>query len=125
MDFENMNFEKITEKLMKLLEDTEEITLKNVELVGDSLEFQILPQIAQGTAIGARQMLNQFAGMQPSVMQGRLTSAEWIETKFPEVLSDNTGKIEEITFSRKGGKKVVVGGEIVPPYLTIFGKKNP
>ncbi|MCP4762506.1 MAG: CO dehydrogenase/acetyl-CoA synthase subunit delta, partial [archaeon] len=47
------------------------------------------------------------------------------ETKFPEVLSDNTGKIEEITFSRKGGKKVVVGGEIVPPYLTIFGKKNP
>lgn len=120
-----MSFEKIAEKLMKLLETTDEITLHNVDLVGKELEFQILPSIAQQAATSGYQFLQQYATTQPAVMQGKMTVAEWIETKFPEVKSETTGKIEEVTFSRKNGTKVVIGGEVVPPYLTIFEKKNP
>ncbi|MHA1340827.1 MAG: CO dehydrogenase/acetyl-CoA synthase subunit delta [Promethearchaeota archaeon] len=120
-----MSFEKIAEELMKLLEETDELTLNNVDLVGKQIEFHILPQMVSMASASQMKMLQQFASSQAEVQQGKLTAAEWIETKFPEIINENTGKIEEITFKRRNGKEVKIGGETVPPYLTFFGKKNP
>jgi len=114
-----MSFEKIAEKLMKLLENTEEIRLDKFELIGDKLEFEILPGIAMGAAVGAGQMIKGLAAGQ------KMGPAEWIETKFPKLTDPNTGKIEEVTFKRAKGTTVTIGGEVTAPYLNMFGKKNP
>ncbi|MHA1727646.1 MAG: CO dehydrogenase/acetyl-CoA synthase subunit delta [Promethearchaeota archaeon] len=114
-----MSFEKIAEKLIKLLEDTEEIKLEKVELIGDKLEFEILPGMAMGAVAGAKQTINQLSAQQ------KIKAAEWIETKFPEITDINTGKIEEVTFKRKNGTTVIIGGQTTPPFLNMFGKKNP
>ena len=74
-----MSFEKIAEKLMKLLENTEEIRIDKFELIGEKLEFQILPGMAMTAALGAKRVVKGLAagvGMSPT---------EWIETKFPEI----------------------------------------
>lgn len=114
-----MSFEKIAEQLLKLLEQTEEIRLDDFDLIGEQLELHVLPGIAMGAVSGANQMIQKLAAAQ------KMKPAEWIEVKFPEVVSDYKGKIEEVTFKKKNGSTVVIGGEIVPPYLSIFGKKNP
>jgi len=115
-----MSFEKITKQLLKLLEESEELTLKDFELIGEHLEFQVLPGISRTVAQSSQQVISQIA------MQQQLKPAEWIETKFPEIKNEYKGKIEEVTFFRKGNKsKVVIGGEIVPPFLSFFGLTNP
>lgn len=89
------------------------------------MEIEILPQIAKQAAASQYQMLQNFAGTQPMVQQQRLTKAEWIETKFPEIQDDFDGKVEEVVFSRASGTKVVIGGEVTLPFVTMFGKENP
>ena len=114
-----MSFEKIAEKLMKLLENTEEIRIDNFELIGEKLELQILPGMAMTAALGAKQVVQGLAaGL-------GITAGEWIETKFPEISDTNSGKIEEVIFKRGNGTTVTIGGETTPPFLNIFGKKNP
>ena len=114
-----MSFEKIAEKLMKLLENTEEIRIDNFELIGEKLELQILPGMAMTAALGAKQVVQGLAAA------AGVTAGEWIETKFPEISDPNSGKIEEVTFKRENGTTVIIGGETTPPFLNIFGKKNP
>jgi len=120
-----MSFEKIVEELLKLLEETNEITLNNVDLIGKQIEFEILPGMVNQISAAQLQALQQLAIAQPEVKQGKITISEWIDTKFPEIINENVGKIEEITFKRRNGKEVKIGGEVVPPYLTFFDKKNP
>ena len=69
-----MSFDKITEKLLKMLEETEELTLKDFELIGEHLEFQVLPGIGKSVALSSQQALSQIAAQQ------KIGPAEWIET---------------------------------------------
>jgi acetyl-CoA decarbonylase/synthase complex subunit delta len=115
-----MSFEKITEKLLKLLEETEELTLKDFEVIGEYLELSVLPGIGKSVALSSQQVISQIAAQQ------QLKPAEWIEVKFPEIKNEYKGKIEEVTFYRKKNQsKVIIGGESVPPFLSFFGQKNP
>ena len=94
------------------MKDTEEIELKDVDLVADYLEFQMLPSIvaAAGQAMGL-----------PAVGK-----AEWTPAKFTLDV-DFPGEIETIQFIRHNGKTVTIGGEKVPPFYNFLGldKRNP
>ena len=46
---------------MKLLENTEEIRIDKFELIGEKLEFQILPGMAMTASLGAKQMIKGLA----------------------------------------------------------------
>ncbi|MHA1819811.1 MAG: CO dehydrogenase/acetyl-CoA synthase subunit delta [Promethearchaeota archaeon] len=115
-----MSFENIVEQLLKLLEETEELKLNDFELIGDQLELHVLPGIANVAFMRSKEQIKQLAAKE------KMKPAEWIEVKFPEIENEYKGKIEEITFYKKNGKKVVIGGETEPPFLTFLGKKrNP
>ena len=94
------------------MKDTEELELKDVDLIAEYLEFQVLPSIVTTAA--------QAAGI-PT-----LGKAEWTPTKF-QLNIEFPGKIEEIEFVRSNGKRCVIGGEKVPPFYNFLGldKRNP
>ncbi|NHJ23223.1 MAG: CO dehydrogenase/acetyl-CoA synthase subunit delta [Candidatus Lokiarchaeota archaeon] len=106
-----MSFEEISKQFAKLLKDTEEVELKNVDLFAEYLEFQMLPSIVQAAA--------------QAVLPG-IGKAEWTSTKFSLDINF-PGKIETIEFIRSNGKKAVIGGEVVPPFYNFLGldKRNP
>ncbi|TFF89249.1 MAG: CO dehydrogenase/acetyl-CoA synthase subunit delta [Promethearchaeota archaeon] len=106
-----MPFDELSKKLAKLMKETEELELQDVELFAEYLEFQMLPSIVQSAA--------------QSVMPG-IGKAEWtpkkfsLDVKFP-------GTIETIEFVRSNGKREVIGGETVPPFYNFLGldERNP
>jgi len=106
-----MAFDEISKKLAKLMKETEEIELQDVELFAEYLEFQMLPGIIQSAA--------------QAVLPG-IGKAEWTQTKFSLDL-DFPGQIETVEFIRSNGKKAVIGGEKVPPFYNFLGldKRNP
>ena len=87
------------------MKDTEELELKDVDLVADYLEFQVLPGMVASAA--------QAVGI-PA-----LGKAEWTPTKF-QLDIEFPGEIETIEFIRSKGKKCVIGGEKVPPFSWSF-----
>ncbi|MFX1419732.1 MAG: CO dehydrogenase/acetyl-CoA synthase subunit delta [Promethearchaeota archaeon] len=107
-----MSFEKLSKKLAEFMKDTEEIELKDVDLFAEYLEFQMLPSIVQAAA--------------QAVLPGVPGKAEWTPAKFSLDL-EFPGKIETIEFVRSKGKKVTIGGEVVPPFYNFLGldKRNP
>jgi len=106
-----MAFDEISKKLAKLMKETEEIELQDVELFAEYLELQLLPGIIQSTA--------------QAVLPG-IGKAEWTPTKFSLDL-EFPGQIETVEFIRSNGKKAVIGGEKVPPFYNFLGldKRNP
>ena len=94
------------------MKDTKEVELQDVDLFAEYLEFQMLPSIVQAAA--------------QAVLPGVPGKAEWTPAKFSLDL-DFPGKIETIEFVRSRGKKVTIGGEIVPPFYNFLGldKRNP
>ncbi|MHA1349478.1 MAG: CO dehydrogenase/acetyl-CoA synthase subunit delta [Promethearchaeota archaeon] len=106
-----MAFDEISKKLAKLMKETEEIELQDVELFAEYLEFQMLPGMIQSAA--------------QAVLPG-IGKAEWTPTKFSLDL-DFPGQIETVEFIRSNGKKAVIGGEKVPPFYNFLGldKRNP
>ncbi|MFX0009287.1 MAG: CO dehydrogenase/acetyl-CoA synthase subunit delta [Candidatus Hermodarchaeota archaeon] len=106
-----MSFDEISKKFAKLMKDTDEIELTNVDLFAEYLEFQMLPSIVQAAA--------------QAVLPG-IGKAEWTSTKFSLDINF-PGKIETIEFIRSNGKKAVIGGEMVPPFYNFLGldKRNP
>jgi len=94
------------------MKDTEELELKDVDLVAEYLEFHILPGMVTSAA--------QAVGI-PA-----LGKAEWTPTKF-QLDIEFPGEIEEIEFVRSNGKRCVIGGEKVPPFYNFLGldKRNP
>lgn len=94
------------------MKDTEEIELQDVDLFAEYLEFQMLPSIVQAAA--------------QAVLPGVPGKAEWTPAKFSLDL-EFPGKIETIEFVRSNGKKIVIGGEVVPPFYNFLGldKRNP
>ncbi|MHA1390664.1 MAG: CO dehydrogenase/acetyl-CoA synthase subunit delta [Promethearchaeota archaeon] len=106
-----MAFDEISKKLAKLMKETEEIELQDVELFAEYLEFQMLPGMIQSAA--------------QTVLPG-IGKAEWTPTKFSLDL-DFPGQIETVEFIRSNGKKAVIGGEKVPPFYNFLGldKRNP
>ncbi len=94
------------------MKDTEEIELQDVDLFAEYLEFQMLPSIVQAAA--------------QAVLPGVPGKAEWTPAKFSLDL-EFPGKIETIEFVRSKGKKVTIGGEVVPPFYNFLGlsKRNP
>ncbi len=107
-----MPFEELSKKLAQLMKDTEEIELKDVDLLAEYLEFQMLPGIVATAA--------QSMGL-PAVGK-----AEWTPAKF-KVDVNFPGEIETIQFIRSKGKTVTIGGEKVPPFYNFLGlnKRNP
>ena len=106
-----MAFDEISKKLAKLMKETEEIELQDVELFAEYLEFQMLPGIIQSAA--------------QAVFPG-IGKAEWTPTKFSLDL-EFPGQIETVEFIRSNGKKATIGGEKVPPFYNFLGldKRNP
>ncbi len=94
------------------MKDTEEIELQDVDLFAEYLEFQMLPSIVQAAA--------------QAVLPGVPGKAEWTPSKFSLDL-EFPGKIETIEFVRSKGKKITIGGEVVPPFYNFLGlnKRNP
>ena len=94
------------------MKDIKELELKDVDLIAEYLEFQVLPSIVTTAA--------QAAGI-PT-----LGKAEWTPTKF-KLDIEFPGEIEEIEFVRSNGKRCVIGGEKVPPFYNFLGldKRNP
>ena len=94
------------------MKDTEEVELTDVDLIAEYLEFQMLPSIVQAAA--------------QAVLPGIPGKAEWTPAKF-SLDVDFPGKIETIEFVRSNGKRVVIGGEVVPPFYNFLGldKRNP
>ncbi|UCC19210.1 MAG: CO dehydrogenase/acetyl-CoA synthase subunit delta [Promethearchaeota archaeon] len=94
------------------MKDTKEIELQDVDLFAEYLEFQMLPSIVQAAA--------------QAVLPGVPGKAEWTPAKFSLDL-EFPGKIETIEFVRSKGKKVTIGGEVVPPFYNFLGldKRNP
>ncbi len=94
------------------MKDTEEIELQDVDLFAEYLEFQMLPSIVQAAA--------------QAVLPGVPGKAEWTPAKFSLDL-EYPGKIETVEFVRSKGKKVTIGGEVVPPFYNFLGlsKRNP
>jgi acetyl-CoA decarbonylase/synthase complex subunit delta len=94
------------------MKDTEEIELQDVDLFAEYLEFQMLPSIVQTAA--------------QAVLPGVPGKAEWTPAKFSLDL-EFPGKIETVEFVRSKGKKVIIGGEVVPPFYNFLGldKRNP
>jgi len=93
------------------MKETEEIELKDVDLFAEYLEFQMLPQMVVSAAQAA--------------LPG-IGKAEWTDVKFKLDL-EYPGKIQTIEFVRSKGKRVVIGGEVVPPFYNFLGlnKRNP
>ena len=94
------------------MKDTEEVELQDVDLFAEYLEFQMLPSIVQAAA--------------QAILPGIPGKAEWTPAKFSLDL-EFPGKIETIEFVRSKGKKVTIGGEVVPPFYNFLGlsKRNP
>ncbi|MFW9879136.1 MAG: CO dehydrogenase/acetyl-CoA synthase subunit delta [Candidatus Thorarchaeota archaeon] len=107
-----MSFDELSKKLAEFMKDTKEIELKDVDLFAEYLEFQMLPSIVQAAA--------------QAVLPGVPGKAEWTPAKFSLDL-EFPGKIETIEFVRSKGKKVIIGGEVVPPFYNFLGldKRNP
>ena len=97
------------------MKDTKELELKDVDLVAEYLEFQVLPSIVTAAA-----------GAMGLPAPGALGKAEWTPTKFKLDLNF-PGEIETIEFVRSNGKRCVIGGEKVPPFYNFLGldKRNP
>lgn len=104
-------FEEISKKLAKLMKDTQEIELKDVDLMAEYLEFQMLPQMVVAAAQSAL----------PGAPQ--LGKAEWTDVKFKLDL-EYPGEIETIQFIRQNGKTCTIGGEKVPPFYNFLGLDN-
>jgi len=106
-----MSFEDISKKLAQLMKETEEVELKDVELFAEYLEFQMLPQMVVSAA--------------QATLPG-IGKAEWTDVKFKLDL-EYPGKIQTVEFVRSKGKKVIIGGEVVPPFYNFLGlsKRNP
>ena len=107
-----ISFEELSKKLAKFMEDVEEIELTDVDLFAEHLEFEMLPSIVQAAT--------------QAVFPGVPGKAEWTPAKFSLDL-DFPGKIETIEFVRSNGKRVIIGGEVVPPFYNFLGldKRNP
>ncbi|MBD3193860.1 MAG: CO dehydrogenase/acetyl-CoA synthase subunit delta [Candidatus Lokiarchaeota archaeon] len=107
--------EEFSKSLAKLMKDTEEVELKDVDLFAEYLEFQMLPTIIAGAA--------KSMGLPAP---GKLGKAEWTPTKF-KLDVKYPGTIETIEFIRSNGKKCIIGGENVPPFYNFLGleKRNP
>ena len=107
-----MPFEELSKKLAQLMKDTNEIELKDVDLVAEYLEFEMLPQMIATAA--------QSMGM------GLPGKAEWTPAKLKFDVNF-PGEIETIQFIRSKGKTVTIGGEKVPPFYNFLGldKRNP
>jgi acetyl-CoA decarbonylase/synthase complex subunit delta len=93
------------------MKETEEFELKDVDLFAEYLEFQMLPQMVVSAA--------------QATLPG-IGKAEWTDVKFKLDL-DYPGKIQTVEFVRSKGRKVVIGGEVVPPFYNFLGlsKRNP
>ncbi|MFX1574912.1 MAG: CO dehydrogenase/acetyl-CoA synthase subunit delta [Promethearchaeota archaeon] len=94
------------------MKDTEEIELQDVDLFAEYLEFQMLPGLVTSAA--------------QAVLPGVPGKAEWTPAKFSLDL-EYPGKIETIEFVRSNGKRIVIGGEVVPPFYNFLNleKRNP
>lgn len=97
------------------MKDTQEIELKDVDLVAEYLEFQVLPSIVATAARAALPGIAKAAG-----------KAEWTPAKLSLDLNF-PGQIETIQFIRSKGKTCTIGGEKVPPFYNFLGldKRNP
>ena len=93
------------------MKETEELELKDVDLFAEYLEFQMLPQMVVSAA--------------QATLPG-IGKAEWTDVKFKLDL-EYPGKIQTVEFVRSKGKRVVIGGEVVPPFYNFLGlsKRNP
>jgi acetyl-CoA decarbonylase/synthase complex subunit delta len=93
------------------MKETEEVELKDVDLFAEYLEFQMLPQMVVSAA--------------QATLPG-IGKAEWTDVKFKLDL-EYPGKIQTVEFVRSKGKKVIIGGEVVPPFYNFLGlsKRNP
>jgi acetyl-CoA decarbonylase/synthase complex subunit delta len=93
------------------MKETQELELKDVDLFAEYLEFQMLPQMVVSAA--------------QATLPG-IGKAEWTDVKFKLDL-DYPGKIQTVEFVRSKGRKVVIGGEVVPPFYNFLGlnKRNP
>jgi len=107
-----ISFEDISKKLAKLMKETEEIELTDVDLLAEYLEFEVMPTVV---ATAAR-----------AVGLPTLGKAEWTPTKFSLDI-DFPGEIQTIQFIRSNGKTCTIGGEKAPPFYNFLGldKKNP
>jgi acetyl-CoA decarbonylase/synthase complex subunit delta len=107
-----MSFEDLSKKLAKMMKETEELELQDVDLFAEYLEFQMLPTIISTAA--------KAAGLPGKKQLGK---AEWTPTSF-NIDVNYPGTIEEIEFVRSNGKKCVIGGEKVPPFYNFLGADN-
>ncbi|MEJ2249856.1 MAG: CO dehydrogenase/acetyl-CoA synthase subunit delta [Candidatus Lokiarchaeota archaeon] len=98
-----------------MMNDTQELELKDVDLFAEFLEFQVLPTVVTTAA--------KAVGLPEA---GKLGKAEWTPSKFKLDL-EFPGTIQTIEFVRSKGKKVTIGGESVPPFYNFLGleKRNP
>ena len=107
-----MSFEDLSKKLAKLMKETEELELQDVDIFAEYLEFQMLPTIVSTAA--------KAAGLPGKKQLGK---AEWTPTSF-EIDVEYPGEIEEIEFVRSNGTRCVIGGEKVPPFYDFLGPEN-
>ncbi len=110
-----MSYDELSKKLAELMNDTQELELKDVEMFAEYLEFEMLPQMIVSAA--------QAAGLPGAAQLGK---AEWTPSKFSLDL-DFPGEIQTIQFIRSNGKTCTIGGEKVPPFYNFLGldKRNP
>ncbi|MHA1271446.1 MAG: CO dehydrogenase/acetyl-CoA synthase subunit delta [Candidatus Helarchaeota archaeon] len=110
MSEENIEF---IEKLDKLFEETGQLVFKDIQFFISKLELQSSPSVPAASV--ATQMF------QPVVRRMELA---WKKSKLVDLAEEFPGKISEISFIRKGGKTIKIGGEVVPPFYNFLGK-NP
>ncbi|HMF33853.1 MAG TPA: hypothetical protein VKK79_20675, partial [Candidatus Lokiarchaeia archaeon] len=111
-----MSAEDLFKQLSKLLQGVNEIEMKDVDLLAEEFTMNIMPQ-----------MVTQIAGaMAPQLAQAGIGPAEWIAAQFRTPPVEFETEIETIMFKRsgRGGKKVLIGGEKVLPFLNFLDKKN-
>jgi acetyl-CoA decarbonylase/synthase complex subunit delta len=99
------------EKLEALFEKTDELVFKDIQLFIDKLHYES----GSSTSAMATQMLR------PAVRKMELA---WQKSQMVSLEEEFPGEIVEISYIRKGGKTVTMGGETYPPYFSYLGKNK-
>ncbi|MHA1249292.1 MAG: CO dehydrogenase/acetyl-CoA synthase subunit delta [Candidatus Helarchaeota archaeon] len=102
MTEENIEF---IEKLDKLFEETGQLVFKDIQFFIKELKLQ--SGVSPASATMATQVL------QPVVQRLEFI---WKESKLVDLAETFPGEIQEVSFIRKGGKTVKIGGEKAPPF---------
>ncbi|MHA1310319.1 MAG: CO dehydrogenase/acetyl-CoA synthase subunit delta [Candidatus Helarchaeota archaeon] len=107
--------EEFMNDLEKLFDETGVAIFKDIQFFIDSLVLRPPKAAGYQAATMATQMLQPIAKRAEFI---------WKDSKLATITEDYPSEINVITFKRKGGKNVVIGGEKYPPFYSFLGK-NP